>query len=188
MIVNQSPINFTAACKPPHLQTTPEVICRQGHLQARICYNMIIQKITKETAMENPIFRKKSLDRISSPEALDDYLHVTTPAVWLILIAIIMLLVGMLIWSHVASIDSFATGSAQVKDGEMYIEFDNEQIARNVQSGMTVIAGETQSRISSVGVDSRGNIFAQAPTELADGYYVVDVLFKQTQVIHLLFN
>ena len=138
--------------------------------------------------MENPIFRKKSLDRISSPEALDDYLHVTTPSVWLILIAIIMLLIGILIWSYVASIDSFATGRAQVENGKMYIEFDNEQIARNVQSGMTVIAGETQSRISSVGVDSRGTIFAQAPTELADGYYVVDVLFKQTQVIHLLFN
>ena len=138
--------------------------------------------------MENPIFRKKSLDRISSPEALDDYLHVTTPSVWLTLIAIIMLLIGILIWSYVASIDSFATGRAQVENGKMYIEFDNEQIARNVQSGMTVIAGETQSRISSVGVDSRGNIFAQAPTELADGYYVVDVLFKQTQVIHLLFN
>ena len=138
--------------------------------------------------MENPIFRKKSLDRISSPEALDDYLHVTTPSVWLILVAIIMLLAGMLIWSNIASIDSFATGHAQVQDGKMYIEFDNEQIARNVQSGMIVMSGETQSRISSVGVDSRGKIFALAPTELSDGYYVVDVLFKQTQVIQLLFN
>ena len=44
--------------------------------------------------MENPIFRKKSLDRISSPEALDDYLRVTTPAIWLILTAVIMLLAG----------------------------------------------------------------------------------------------
>ena len=138
--------------------------------------------------MENPIFRKKSLDRISSPEALDDYLHVTTPSVWLVLVAIIMLLVGMLIWSHIATIDSFATGHAQVESGKMYIEFDNEQIARNVQSGMIVTAGETQSKIISVGVDSKGKIFAVAPTELADGYYVVDVLFRQTQVIQLLFN
>ena len=138
--------------------------------------------------MENPIFRKKSLDRISSPEALDDYLHVTTPSVWLILIAIIALLAGLLIWSHVASIDSFATGRAQVENGRMYIEFDNEQIARNVQSGMIVMSSETQSRISSVGVDNQGNIFALAPTDLADGHYVVDVLFRQTQVIQLLFN
>ena len=138
--------------------------------------------------MENPVFRKKSLDRISSPEALDDYLHVATPAVWVILTAIIMMLVGMLIWSHVASIDSFATGRAHVEKGQMYIEFDNEQIARNVQSGMTVISGETQSRISSVGHDDKGHVFALAPTNLADGYYSVDVLFKQTQVIRLLFN
>ena len=100
----------------------------------------------------------------------------------------VCLLAGMLIWSNIASIDSFATGHAQVQDGKMYIEFDNEQIARNVQSGMIVMSGETQSRISSVGVDSRGKIFALAPTELSDGYYVVDVLFKQTQVIQLLFN
>jgi hypothetical protein len=138
--------------------------------------------------MDNSIFRKKSLDRISSPEALDDYLHVTTPSVWLVLNAIIALLAGLLIWSHVASIDSFATGRARVENGTMYIEFDNEQIARNVQSGMVVTSGEAQSRISSVGVDNQGNIFALAPTDLADGHYVVDVLFRQTQVIQLLFN
>lgn len=138
--------------------------------------------------MESPIFRQKSLDRISSPEALDDYLHVTTPSAWMILIAVTMLLAGILIWSYIAQIDSFATGRAQVDNGSMYIEFDNEQIARNVESGMVVMAGETQSRISSVGVTNQGEIFALAPTELADGFYNVDVLFRQTQVIQLLFN
>ena len=29
--------------------------------------------------MEEQIFRKKSLDRLSSPEQLNDYLHVTSP-------------------------------------------------------------------------------------------------------------
>ena len=55
--------------------------------------------------MENPIFRKKSLDRISSPEALDDYLHVTTPAAWMILAAVIMMLAGMLIWSIFGTVE-----------------------------------------------------------------------------------
>ena len=106
----------------------------------------------------------------------------------MILIAVTMLLAGILIWSYIAQIDSFATGRAQVDNGSMYIEFDNEQIARNVESGMVVMAGETQSRISSVGVTNQGEIFALAPTELADGFYNVDVLFRQTQVIQLLFN
>ena len=138
--------------------------------------------------MDNSIFRKKSLERISSPESLNDCLHVTSPAVWLILTAVILLLAGMLIWSSVASIDSFATGAARVENGSMYIEFDNEQIADNVQPGMTVIAGETESRITSIGINDMGELFALVPTGLPDGFYTVRVLFRQTQVLHLLFN
>ena len=138
--------------------------------------------------MENSFYRKKSMDRISSPEALNDYLHVTSPAVWLILTAVILLLVGMLIWSSVASIDSFAAGSARVQNGTMQIQFDNEQIARNVRAGMTVYAGESESRISSIGTDAEGDLFAVAPTDLADGFYDVRVIFRQTQVLSLLFR
>ncbi len=45
------------------------------------------------------IFRKKSMDRISNPEALNDYIRVTAPSVWIVLIALVVLLVGMLAWS-----------------------------------------------------------------------------------------
>lgn len=138
--------------------------------------------------MDETVFRKKSLDRISSPEALSDYLRVTSPAVWLILAAVILLLAGMLIWSAVASVDSIAVGTAQVEDGVMCIRFDNDQVARNVQSGMRVVAGEHESRVLSVGTDETGRLFASAETTLADGSYPVQVIFRQTQVLRLLFN
>ncbi|MBO4497265.1 MAG: hypothetical protein IJL07_03380 [Lachnospiraceae bacterium] len=48
--------------------------------------------------MENSLFRKKSIDKISSPEKLDDYIRVTTPSVWITLIAILLLLVGAILW------------------------------------------------------------------------------------------
>ena len=57
------------------------------------------------TAAENSrsaaggIFREKSIARVSSPEELNDYIRVTTPSVWLVLIALVVLLVGMLVWS-----------------------------------------------------------------------------------------
>ena len=54
------------------------------------------------------IFRQKSLDRVSSPEQLNDYIRVTTPSVWLVLAAIILLLVGMLAWSVFGTVQ--ATG------------------------------------------------------------------------------
>ncbi|MCR5370221.1 MAG: hypothetical protein K6E83_05880 [Clostridium sp.] len=138
--------------------------------------------------MDNFIFRKKSLERISSPEAMNDYLRVTGPAVWLVLAAVVILLAGILAWSTAVSIDSFAAGRGSVKDGTMYIRFDDDQVARNVESGMTVTAGKAESRITSVGTDDDGDLFALAPTDLSDGNYTVEVHFRQTQVIRLLFN
>lgn len=35
--------------------------------------------------MSDQIFRKKSLDRISSPEQLNDYIRVANPGIWMIL-------------------------------------------------------------------------------------------------------
>lgn len=44
--------------------------------------------------MNNQIFRQKSLDRVSSPEQLNDYVRVSNPGVWTILLAVIVLLIG----------------------------------------------------------------------------------------------
>ena len=47
---------------------------------------------------QNSIFRQKNLDRVSSPEQLNDYIRVTTPSVWIVLIAVVLLLIGAVIW------------------------------------------------------------------------------------------
>lgn len=41
---------------------------------------------------DQQLFREKSLKYISSPEQINDYLKVTKPAVWGVLVAIIILL------------------------------------------------------------------------------------------------
>ena len=46
----------------------------------------------------NGIFRQKSIDKVSSPEKLDDYIRVTTPSVWITLAAIVILLAGFIVW------------------------------------------------------------------------------------------
>ena len=61
------------------------------------------------------IFREKSIDRVSSPEQLNDYIRVTTPTVWLVLLALVILLLGMLAWSIFGTVESVdANGTAQV--------------------------------------------------------------------------
>ena len=44
------------------------------------------------------LFREKSLEKIASPEHIDEYIKVTTPSVWIVLIALIVLLAGILFW------------------------------------------------------------------------------------------
>ena len=48
---------------------------------------------------EKSIFRKKSLERVTSPEQLNDYIKVTTPSVLVILLATVILIVGTLFWA-----------------------------------------------------------------------------------------
>ncbi len=55
--------------------------------------------------MENSIFREKSIDRISSPEELDDYMKVTSPALWMIFATIILILIAVLVWSVTGRIE-----------------------------------------------------------------------------------
>ena len=54
--------------------------------------------------MDNNLFREKSIERVSSPEKLDDYIKVVSPGVWILLAAIIVLLLGILAWANVGDI------------------------------------------------------------------------------------
>ena len=141
-----------------------------------------------ENQSQNQIFRQKSLDQISSPEQLHDYLHVTNPTVWLILAAVALLLIGAVIWSSVASVDSFASATATVKGGTMTIRVDDTDLAKNIESGMKVLVGDGSTKVTSVGHDSNGTMFAVAQTTLDDGTYDAKIVLRKTQVLSLLFN
>ena len=68
--------------------------------------------------MNEEIFRKKSLDKVKSPESLDDYIRVANPGVWLLLISIIVLLAGACIWGFFGHIDSTVPAAVHVENGK----------------------------------------------------------------------
>ncbi len=49
--------------------------------------------------MANQVFREKSMERVASPEQLNDYIRVTSPSVWIVLAALLVLLLGILVWA-----------------------------------------------------------------------------------------
>jgi HlyD family secretion protein len=60
--------------------------------------------------MRSEIFRKVSLDRLSSPEQLDQLMQVTTTRGWMALAAIGALLVAVVTWAVVGSLPERVVG------------------------------------------------------------------------------
>lgn len=99
--------------------------------------------------MENNIFRKKSIDRVSSPEQLDDYIRVSNPGVWMVLAAVIILLVGICIWGVFGHLDTTlpVVGVCENGSGICYVK---ETDIGSVQEGMVVKIGEEECIISGI--------------------------------------
>ena len=138
--------------------------------------------------MNDKLFREKSIKRISSPENLGEYLRVTTPAMWIILTGVAIVLVGLFVWSYFVTIDSYAYGEGTVKDGVLTVVYEDRYTAKFVNDDMDVIIGGVRTPIDSVGVDEEGNIISISHTDFPDGNYEAKASYKQTQVISMLFN
>ncbi len=133
------------------------------------------------------IFRKKSLERLSTPEDLTEYLRVTNPSVWIFLGAVIVLIVGTLMWAGFASFHSRIYGNAKVEDGTAVVQFD-DQNAKVLEQGMPAEIGSSATTIESIGKDAKGNIVCICSTDLPNGTYDFTATYKTTQILSLLFG
>ena len=70
--------------------------------------------------MDEKLFRQKSIDRIKSPDSLNDYIRVSNPAVWLFLAAVLVLLVGALIWACFGELAVTENVKVSVNNGVAY--------------------------------------------------------------------
>lgn len=78
----------------------------------------------------NDLFRKKSLDRVNSPEQLNDYIRVASPGVWLVVLAVLSLLVGSFVWVHFGHVDAAVDTVAICQGGTMHCYIDEADISR----------------------------------------------------------
>lgn len=85
----------------------------------------------------NNIFREKSIERVSSPEQLDAYLKVTSPKVWILLSAIIVLLIGFICWGVIGKIETSEPTSCFIEEGKLYC-YTNEETAEKIDIGTII--------------------------------------------------
>lgn len=107
--------------------------------------------------MNENLFRKSSIDRVNSPEQLNEYIRVAKPSVWIVLAAVILLLAGVMIWGVFGNIETAVDADIFAKDGEVFCYVSSEQ-AETIEEGMEVCIGEdvqgTVGRVVSVDKNS----------------------------------
>lgn len=99
--------------------------------------------------MDKQLFRKSSIERVSSPEQLNDYIKVSNPGVWMILAAIIALLIGVCVWGVFGQLETKITTAGKCENG-VFICFVNEDEAAKIKSGMTLNVDGNELLISEI--------------------------------------
>ena len=95
------------------------------------------------------LFREKSMEQFTNPEQLNNYIRVIHPSLILLLAAIISLLVGIIIWGYLGTINSTASCTAYVSSGVIhsYLPFDGDN---ELSNDSRIVIGETEYDIQSV--------------------------------------
>lgn len=87
--------------------------------------------------MGSPLYRESSSRRTVSPEQLNDYIKVCSPAVWAVLIGVVVLLAGVCVWGIFGRLETTAQAVA-ISDGSSVVCYVKEVDAAYAQTGGTV--------------------------------------------------
>lgn len=80
---------------------------------------------------------EKKLRKVDSPEQLNQYIRLSNPGVWILLIAIVVLLIGICAWGFLGKIDTKITTVAISGDYNSYV-YIKEADLEKVKNGMNV--------------------------------------------------
>ena len=143
--------------------------------------------------MEKQLFRKKTMERISSPEQLQDYMRVTSPGIWMVLTAVILLLAGLIIASATGKVESTLSARGQVRQGVDGIVVQLPLERRDeIRESMAVRVGEQTGHIDLI-YENAGLLNVVATLDysgnpLPEGTYDVTIVTETLRPISFLLN
>ena len=137
--------------------------------------------------MQNKLFRQKSIDRVSSPEQLQDYMRVTNPGVWMVLAAVIVLLAGILFASVFGRLENKVKATARIENGVAKVTVQGDE-AEELDEGMVLRIRGEETKITDVEWVEYDIAEASAPIDLPDGNYEAVVVTEVITPIRFLTN
>ena len=79
----------------------------------------------------------KKFKKVNSPDQLNQYIRLSNPGVWILLLAIVVLLVGVCIWGYFGKIDTKIKSVVISDNYTSYLYVKEEDIAK-IKNGMQV--------------------------------------------------
>lgn len=138
--------------------------------------------------MSEEIFRQKSLEKIKSPENLDDYIQVANPGVWLLLISVIILLAGAVVWGIFGHIDSAVDATVRAESGLLVCTVAEESVS-SVQEGMTVSFGEYAAVINEIRREGESYVCSLSSGQsIPDGFYDGRIVIGSIKPLSFILN
>ncbi len=153
------------------------------------------------------LFRKKSLDKISSPERINDYIKTPRASSLAALIAALALIAGALVWGIFGRLDITLAAVTVCENGKAvcYVsEYDAEHITEGTSvridgdefsvayiPDLPVPAKDTVSGYAAHigGFDENGWVYAlELNGEMTDGIYKTDIVTERVSPVSLLLN
>ena len=129
--------------------------------------------------MNEKLFRKKSVDKVSSPEQLNEYIRVANPGVWMVLAAIVILLAGVVVWGFIGHLDTTLSTAVVCENGEAVVYVKEADIEK-IDIGMIVRVDDKEYTVSEIPtepkrVDDTMSEYAIYASELTRGEWVYAV-------------
>ena len=143
--------------------------------------------------MQSHLFRKQNVERISSPEQLQDYMRVTNPGIWMVLAAVIALLAGLLVASALVKVETTVEAKGEIAQagGEVVMTL-TPQAGQAVREDMPVRLAGQDGRVAYV-YESDGETIVKAELDkaaeaLPAGTYDVEIVTETLSPISFLLN
>ncbi len=157
--------------------------------------------------MKQELFRKESLKRVESPDELDKYVRVTTPGVWILLAALVVILLGGCVWGFFGRLNTVVKGACISEQGIQHCivaESDGDKIKEGMQvkvadcfgtvteeGFLPVLYGDVAARYNYPIDKSEYNIKVlefTSKTNIPDGMYYMEIIIESKSPFSFVFN
>ncbi len=157
--------------------------------------------------MGSQLFRKNSLEKISSPEQINDYIKTSGISIWVVLSAIIIFTLGIIVWGITGHIETtqvavtvcennqaicyIAESDLQLITEDSVFKIDNQEYTADSISKLPVLASDVISPYAMHVADLEQDEWvyeAKLNSSIPDGIYQTQIVLSKVSPISLILN